>query len=591
MILLGRLVQNERAYKLMPRYVLLAVLLGGWIWMLARNTTAELGAQPFDNRTPGVIQILCIVWSIMLGYLINVRINWRSASLLDAALPISTRRLWLTHVMTMILTVCMVPTIALLTVGGGNLVAGEEPILAPGLISLWIHLLVSVALAVVLLQLPSPRSNAIRLSAGYILWAILVLGGILPLSIYLSSLPRLAALVPLGAALGLGVVFYHRLPPAFTTADPWAVGLRDAAEIFDPHPTPASAPARATHEPWSHSRRHPVLMFGRILWRSAIGGLVYAMVPFVLFLGIFLSFNAEELLFSLFVILWVLLAGWTKVGIHRMHRLDALPIPRRAMLPFLLVPPLVTVILGYALGATGVLSFIRAGKPINFRALYHSTCICVAPEYWEITTDPDGASIFPGAPLKVRSPYRVDDTNTPAEVAAELQRALKAIYDCAMSAEEIAARFLTVGETGGVHLQADGEVHLEDLLPAPSRARGRRWPVVLLVVAVPWLLHSALIYRIQRSGLSQQSDRLIATSILGPYAFFGVLPLALHAMGHMNIANLSRATAVLIHRAGTALPGVSLWLAAAFLLAAAYALTLHQFNCTELRSSSAHTGD
>ena len=95
-----------------------------------------------------------------------------------------------------------------------------------------VHLAAGLFLTFALLQSPQPGLGRIRLSRGYVTFLVACFAGFLVLVLALAALPRIYALVPLAAALVLGLRIYRSLPVAFVVVSREPMSLDDMAEMF-----------------------------------------------------------------------------------------------------------------------------------------------------------------------------------------------------------------------------------------------------------------------------------------------------------------------------------------------------------------------
>jgi len=579
-----------------------AGILGLWIFAMCLHTRSEIGPVPFGAMTSGSAVVLFITWFLLSIALLAAGANQRCSGLLDLALPLAPRRLWIGHMAAVVLPVIAVPAVALCVVAAGNGLGGIRPLVQPGLLSFALHLTAAFVLALALLQSPNPTLFRIRYTRGYVLLTILSIGGVLGLVLSLSTVSPIFALAPLGAGLLLFVRIYFLLPASFSLV-PLELDRGDAA---------ASGSAAAGVHDDAHDRaqggvppagRGSFRLLHSTIWRSAIGNWTWLFPIAFGFHGFVLSmsFTVDEGRGSAFVYLfftWSILACWLLVANRRLFVLDALPISRHRIFAVFVGTALFCVAAGYGLGVG--LGVATGDFPPRVEVgLSDCCCIIQIPhEYREISWDgaippsiapwgeevrPEGISLFKGGRACSYSPFALAPDSSADFVAWQLGRALERIHGETIAFETIRKRCLDVGPEGRTILNEGGLSLLANGGRFDSTAGTRTIPVVLLVIGLWWMLFAALTYRAMSGGRCGTVWLIGAMGGFVAVLVVGVGGLAAEGLGLVDLVAFSDFFSVLVRTLHEALPGgaVTVWAGTLLLLAGGYLLAGREFASVE----------
>jgi hypothetical protein len=593
------LLRRDPAVHAMLGYSPLALLLGSLVWGMLSRTPLELGPVPYDHHVEGVYQMLIVVWSLPFGSLIVGKFFCRCTGRLDLTLPLAPRRLWLTRVSALVATNLTLLSVLAGTIAAGNLLHGSRPLLQPGLVSLGIHLGVGLILTVAVVQSPKPSLWTLPATTGYVALCIVSAAGYLALAVVLSALPRAWALAPLGVALILGLRVYLRLPASFSVAP-----LEDGRRV-ERHAAATGPGRRATKDPsvaWSSGARATrVRRFWLVrstVFRSNLGNLTWLYLPVFAVHGLVLSDCGHSTHFAFFFLGMVLLAAWTMVSLDGLYRLDPLPIPRGHVFAVIVLSPLLALAAGYGLGTAGRALFGHEGPQVGYRPSPCCYRVEVPAKWWEISWDgmispvtapwgetiaPQGHRLVRGSSVKIFMPYCSSPVSSPRFVALQLSRAIHAVYGTVIPPEEIRERYLEVSANGEVQVRAGGFTLLQDYPDLTPRGGGTAFPVVILIVSLPWLVLTALVYRAHREGMKRNASKAMIMGMFALLILLGMGSIAASTVGLVDLWALSRWAGILVRQLGQRVPGgaAAIWCLSSSLLGTAYLLAGRQLQGVE----------
>lgn len=553
--------RQEFAFRSLQWWIPVALGMGLYLWWM--------GLRP-EAATEGLRELYLatiFVWSPFTIYFLNAGYATRSSSAFDLALPVSTRRLWLVHVSTIV--ICGWAILGILTgvVALGNLSLDRRPLVGADLLDIVVHLGAGLVLALALTQSPRPTLQQLPSRSSYRWFAALVVGGYLGLTFLLLFASRLAALVPLGIGIALGLRTYLALPPAFKVAP------------LEPEPASPLVP-RATGEVGSlqpaRARQNPRFdwLLHSTIWRASPGNVAWFFPVALAYHGFVLGYGkAHNLQIPYLFFTLVLLGCWLMISLRRLHRLDPLAVSRRRIFAVFSIPVLLAVALGYGTASVAE-AFQRASVPdVDYRESACCFQIRVPDSYWEISWDgeatkidsPWGESLEPAGQTLVRSgsirvyePYGVGVDSSPGFVALQLSRAIEAVYGTRIPFEELRDRYLEVGPDARTRLKAAGFTLLDDYPELRPRGAGGLFPIVMLAVALPWFLFAALAYRAHRGGAMGRYANALIVGLFGLGVLVGVGLVALQSAEVIDLESMSCFSDILMRRAVEGLPGGTL---------------------------------
>ena len=598
-----KLILRDRAIRLLLPWLLLGVLVG---LLLSSNQQDAVrhGLTVGKHGFQGFRYIAYLPWGLLALYLLYAGVTIRYDRF-DMTLPISHRTLWLSRVLALILSALALIGTAAITLVLRNQIEGFQVVGRTQVESLFAQLATASTLVVVLARLPKPSLHEIPLSPSYIVYLAAIWVGVLGVIFLLAGGPPGFALLPGGVALGLGLWIYLSLP------EPPVIAPREA----EAQSTPAIlAMSRET------GGRETVITKGAgsrwlvhtTIWRSCYGRWV-SWLLFALLLAIGLGAARSGPLNSLngpwlFILFWLMLNGLFGVAISRLHILAALPISRRLIFAYMVLPGLLVASLGY-LGAM-VLRTERESHALLVDYRQHPVVqdldVRVPLAFWEIDWGgspspveepyvppweepyyPWSVSLHKGFPTVLYSPYHVPDGSPPALVAEQLSRAAEAVYGVHIPAGEIQSRYLVTQADGSAGVRPGGLTLPEDYPDLRPTIWLRTAPVVILLVGLPWLLYLALTVR---GGYAS------ATAARRPWGYFVFVGLAAlcslailwsYSAGYTHEWKVGAFTGILLRKVSFSLPGGTFgqWGIVIVLLGGAYVLARARFERVQVATS------
>ena len=336
-------------------------------------------------------------------------------------------------------------------------------------------------------------------------------------------------------------------------------------------------------------------------------GLSWLLLALLLVLGLGTTYLGPEgslYAFWLFILYWLLLSALFGLASARLPMLDPLPVPRKLLFAYLVLPGLLLALLGQ----TGA-HLVRA-EGASRRSLVDYRQHPVVGDWdvqvplisWEIGWDGHpppveepyvppweepyyswSVSVFRGFPPVLYSPYHAPQGSPPEWVAGQLSQAVEAVYGTSISAIEIQRRYLVLEADGSTGVQPGGVTLLDDFPGLKPVAWAQTLPLMVLLIGLPWLLYLALAVRggyvSADAGRRPWGPFLLAgyglACILGAIWSYGV--------GWTAEWKLIALTGILARKLSTLLP-VDLWLQWGIviaLLAGAYLLAQARFERIE----------
>ncbi len=350
--------------------------------------------------------------------------------------------------------------------------------------------------------------------------------------------------------------------------------------------------------------QHRIIMRTLFKWPLNWVVLLPFAVGFGMFLGGYFPFGGAPggmRLANFFMTIYILLSG-SGHFIEKFHYLDFLPIDRRLILAWLVVPAVFALTLGYGIGQWRYsimrgeeepFSFVNEGDdyglkipPPLFRLHRGQTSPdIIAP--WGETHPAESVTAWKGLSWQFYKPFSTPSGASEEFVAWQIQRASETFFGETVSTEEISRRYLEIGSNGDVRVVAAGLNLQADHLQWTEKSGGPVLPVLLGAVVVAYLMVLALLFRLQRRITSTMKQRATFWAMMG---FLMVLHL-----GWLTgfISRLSDDWIVngvfqgVIQRWSQSSSGTAVvaYLAALVLTALAWALALRQFRQLEVTKS------
>lgn len=596
------LLYRDPLLRALPRLLLIAVpfaLVFGQIGhLLALRGQAVPGAT-MPQEGPVQALLLFGIWT-PLALLLLFGAAARGCHRMDLTLPIPARRLWLAHQQALwIVGVILLCAGAYVPVGFyhllGFLLREDFPPLGMRMTPLLPRAFAGLALLIGVVQQWNRRIWRQRADRSYIVRALILYIGLYGLVLVLVNLHLAFTLLPMAAALVLGWRAY-----------------RSAPRVLDLVGEPGAArPAGDACAQEMGSGRKGLVH--RVCWATAggggwawLGGLVIAFFGFLAAGGAEVFFEWEDTrIMNIFMSSYVLLA-LSGVTTHRMISLDHLPLSRRVLFAYTVIPAALALLIGYGAGHIVVERAPAAGEKIFYveeeghyglrvpLRFFKFTTAATAPGYIASSGEEHPAwslPLFRGSSWKLYKPFTTPETSSRAYVGEQLSRAIEEIYGAHIRAEELSARYFTENDSGRVVLR-EGALTVGADYP---HLRTRDFetfiaPLLLLLIGLFWLLPNALQLRTQRAGIGRGVQMGVRVTLLVLLIALNTLPIGL-AMG--NVADphaLQASLEIMARRIAETLPGggVTLWGLSALLLVTAYLISQRQFENIEITKKSCY---
>lgn len=542
---------------------------------------------------------------------------------LDMALPLPAQKLWLSHILA--LTLSGLGYLAL-TIGLLELLFWafrKAPLafsaLQQALGDLIVPICVCLILVVVLLQSMGPTLYRIPRTGKYTLYSFTIVISALGLILGLSVLPPLTSLVPLVLAFYLGYRTYRSVPSAFTLV-PFEADSVEAPAASDRVEAETQQFCIQDWEQHVEAGGTRGIAFGWFLFRlfnrrTALN--VFATVFYyslVILWGFFLSgfmfaWKGVELpQFSYVILAGYILLSFFPAQISLLHVIDPLPISRKLLAAFLMIPGVLGISIGLGVGRIGAILIQKSKLQIQYQEApsgyfppyqTRSPMVRVPDQYCKIAWNgqpPESGSpwgeshpawkypIYAGSRIAVYSPFSTPEGCSPQFVALQISRAIQAIYGKSVPYQEILVHHLEVKDNGSVDLKNGGLPLIEDYPDLKSRGGIPLFPILMLMSGVTWLLMASVYLRACRATVTDYGRKVVYFG-LGVVVMGSILgQVAAMIAGFVRPDVGAAFLKILMRDISNALPGSNLmvWLICILLLMAAYWPAQTQFKRVEV---------
>ena len=530
-----RLIQQDPAFRTLPK------------WLIFSGITAALlinaiTAHEWQRRgATDPLLVLSVVWIAVTLFLVFGEVRTRCTPFV-IALPIPTRKVWLSHLSAVIVAgVAVIAATAIPVAGGvwllwklsGRLMVPMEQVGGMG-----IHLIAGLILAVVLLQNPMPSQHRLERTPERIVLSLLIMGAVMAMAVTLNTVSPWTVLITLGLAGTVGALRYRSVPEAFSLA-----ADEKPPEVF------ARDLVRRQWETVGTGRPAGSIAFGRLLdvtiWRSFLVGIKlkqspWLTYPFVLFFGAFLAaldarWIEDSLRFNYIWLTAYMLFAFTMHPPKQVYMIDGLPVSRRRILNVMTFHLVLILMAGYGAGVVGlgyldrthprpleVIHLIQDREDGNYylRVPYSAVRIAwdgrvpdaVAP--WGESHGAWSRPLLFAGPPRMYSPYSTPPGSSIDFVAWQMSRAVEAVYGETIPPQELRQRYLKERTDGGAALKPE-KLHLSADYPHRRRIRdaGPAFPVVMGLSLALWMLSLAVYFQAFRAGISNRK-RLATAFVL-----------------------------------------------------------------------------
>jgi hypothetical protein len=391
---------------------------------------------------------------------------------------------------------------------------------------------------VVLLQLPRPKLQKIPLDVSYFLYATLILLFTLGMTLYLGTLPMYSALIPLSAAFIVGWWAHRSFPDTYALIPREAEAPpRHAQREETARPSSGASFLRFLH--WTVWR----CLYGRwlqYLWLTA---------PVLIGLGVLLAgvtwTDASDLYYFRFALVsiavYVLLA-FSGLPLRNLYRVESLPIARRPVFFAILVPNLLFLSLGYGVAKiAGAMAKPRENLayrldpddhhylyvPVRIDEIAWDGHVPQNSSPWGESHEAWSTPMCAGCRARIYSPFHTPIGSSLNFVALQISRASGALYGEAIAPEVIKDRYLDVDEEGKVVLKGEALTLRSDFPHLELKSMGPLFPVMFMLVSVPFALVVAAYLGSFRATVSDGMRKALLFGMLFVIFAFYIAPFVL----------------------------------------------------------------
>jgi hypothetical protein len=584
--------------------------------------TLPAASSSFKLGRLGSLAFLAIFTWACLSIFLTFGKAWERCRPFDMALPISGRKLWLSHILALVLS-----GLTFLALAWGVLEAlfralGKTPLnpaqLRQALADLVIPVSVTLILVVVLLQSIRPSLYRVRLGHYYLICWIGIASAGLGLILALAVLPPLAALAPLVIAVWLGYRTYRSVPAAFTLIPLEAYGGEAAASSVQVGAVSSQIRARAWDQAGPGATRGAGFgwfLFRLLYLKPALNTFAALFLfPIIILWGFFLSGflsawrDIELPQFSNVILSGYLLLSFLPTQTKRLPLIDALPVSRRLLFAFLTFPSLLALSIGCGAGRIGAIVIEKSKLLVKYQESdseyfppyrTKSPMIRIPGQYCEIAWDgqppeirsPWGEShpvyqlpLYRGSRITVYSPFSTPEGSSPQFVALQISRAIRTIYGETVPYQEILNRYLEVSDNQGVRLK-QGQLSLLANYPGlKPQGEIALFPALMLMIGVTWLFMTTVYLRACRASVTD-AGRVVIFSILVAVAIGSSVGQAAAMVAGVVRPDVGAAfLRILMRNMADATPGgnLAVWIVCTLVLLGAYWIAQSQFQKIEV---------
>jgi hypothetical protein len=307
-------------------------------------------------------------------------------------------------------------------------------------------------------------------------------------------------------------------------------------------------------------------------------------------------YDARFLLVPLTV--YMLLAS-VGLPMRNLYRLDTLPLSRRRLLAHILLPGLVLVSIGYGAGKLWELmgepkerlSYLEA-RDAHFYLYVPAWALEVGwnshvPDTtspWGETHEAWSAPLWNGALPLLYSPCHTPPGSSIDFVALQISRAVERIYGEVIPSEEIRSRYLELDADGRVVLRGESLSLQRDYPHLSELGRGPQFPVMLMLVGLPWMLIVTVYMWSFRATISDGKRKAFLIVLMMLVLAVYLVQYGLFFAGSTRGRLFTGFIEILIRDASQSFPGagVAIWIACVALLYAGFKIAERRFHRIEI---------
>jgi hypothetical protein len=584
------LIKRDQVFRSM-KWLPIGLAMGAFLLALKETPPPGLPFFARDFRPQYLFFPALFFWATLVPYLLASGATV-STGKYHMTLPIPARTVWLSHILALAISAFAVLALAAVVLIVGNHLQGK-PWLEPDLASVMLNAAAFIGIGLILTHMPRRSLSELPLPGPYIGYLLLVWVGLILLVPIVSALPPYWATVPAALALGLAVTVYHSLPLTFAlvprTPAPHSPGESPVISA-DGKGRDGETPSRMVGRGQQPSR----WLFHRTMVRSLYNPVIAPIVFVAILVFGFRNSGYNHNGVSNLVFIWWTLVGLSTLlltGAVKLHLLDPLPISRKVVFAYFVLPGLLFAFLSYGLGVVTGKGAAGRGSLVEYEERYYDRQLDVRVplEFWEIGQDgqptplepccdePHAAwsvSFFKGSDLVLYNPYHAPADSSPEFVANQFSRAAGAVYGRQIPTQDLLDRYFERRPDGGTALKVGGLNLLEDYPGLKPAAWGGYLAVILASIGVAWLLYLALVFRLGQPRIMQGHVTLTILSVVFLFTMIWT-----SNQGYTDEWKLSVGAAIFARDFVKALPGSTLtvWVIAISSIVACYMLARAQF--------------
>lgn len=622
------LFRQDTALRSMPSKLITSMLLGFVLRRDLELLPVDIGSGSPSSLSGGVSFLFLLVWCICVFYIVSAG-SWSRCSRLNMTLPISTRKLWLVRIISIVYSGLIPLAVMAVALSVRFTGWGTRLTLHMGVMSLAAHMGGGLVLTAVLFQLPYSGLYRMR-GLDYIILNVLTGIGVLVLISLVPPSP-LFLIIIISVAVLLAVKIYFSLPESFSLASVTPSidkGYGESSGVTSPAGRKLAGKSKLAA--YSSGREgkpgYPELKekagraalgtgnekcwaaeihaegegnFQRFLyftaWRTLQNNVgSWFLLLGLLFFGILMcsEYHNGEDTEAIIVFLLLMLWGQIILAAQRIHKLDYLPVARKVFFAVAILPGIAAVLLGVGLAELDNATSPRKKAQIHYR----KSGIEVPHECWEITWDARppaaasswGESYMPRADhlygdggMAVYNPCEFGPESSPGFIALQIARAVNAVHGNTESPEEAANRM--ADDDGFKAAIAGGTFAVSASIGRGSDVRSRVYAMSVLICGIFGVLFLSVALKQYGSTVYGSVFRGIAIVLFIAVTSSYLISSALEQAGIASVWVLHASILISIRMLCGQIPlsTTMLWVLSGAVLLGGYLVVLRSFNRIE----------
>lgn len=524
--MIARLVLRHEIVRNLTKPLLITVVTVSLVLNILAFQMAQESSSLFLDGYRGVLAqfafLVPVVMILLLGKAPERCRRW------EAGLPLATGPLWWSHLLALVFSFLMLILVTGVSFLGFGFLIGvfsnEHVLDLADLLRLVTRPVAASLMAACLIAAWRPGLGLLADETGWLRHRFVVIFFSAALLGLLLVLPPLFSLLPVVLAVVIARRTASGLPAALTMTG----GADGGGE---------SAWATEMNADWSAvgpSRRVVWLTILRTLFKWPLNWL--ALMPFTFLFGLMMSgygiLGLDEpyiRFLNFFMSVYILFASVNHFA-ENLYKVDHLPIDRRILLRWLVVPVAGIFMLGYGTGRVMESYSPDRQEKVSFENTDESYGLKVPAEFFSFTTSPEpnlvsspagethevvAFQVFKGLPGVLWKPYGTPAGASLDFVSWQISRAAVAVYGLEITPEEISARYLEKDLNGLVTVREPGLTLVTDFPQAGSSGLGPVFPLLVGGVLVLFLGLLALFFMVFKPGVTIRKMRVVFWFLMG----------------------------------------------------------------------------